>query len=235
MPARDVVGAGPVTNAPTVRLGDRDVPETRRRAKLTARFERMADQGGIIAFDLQSLPDSRLVAQALAGSQPACQEIVRRYQRPVYNLICRMVRDAALAEDVAQEAFLKAFRGLGGFDSTRPFRSWIFRIAHNAALDAIRQRGREPILEPEAHAPAIPPPPDPVEAGALGDALSSALDALRPEWRAAIVLRYQEGCSYEEIAAAMGIPEGTAKTFVHRGRKQMAAALTAAGWAPWQG
>jgi RNA polymerase sigma-70 factor (ECF subfamily) len=88
------------------------------------------------------------------------------------------------------------------------------------------------VLEPEDRGAAIQPPPDPVEAAALGDALNGALDSLRPEWRAAIVLRYQEGCSYEEIAEAMGIPEGTAKTFVHRARKQMAAALTAAGWQP---
>jgi RNA polymerase sigma-70 factor (ECF subfamily) len=74
--------------------------------------------------------------------------------------------------------------------------------------------------------------PDPVERAALGQALDVALDSLRPEFRAAIVLRYQEERSYEEIADVMGIPEGTAKTFVHRARKLLAHALAAAGWRP---
>jgi RNA polymerase sigma-70 factor (ECF subfamily) len=78
----------------------------------------------------------------------------------------------------------------------------------------------------------VPPAPDPVEEAALGRALDAALGALRPEFRAAIVLRYQEGCSYEEISQTMGIPVGTAKTYVHRGRKLVAATLEAAGWRP---
>jgi RNA polymerase sigma factor (sigma-70 family) len=78
--------------------------------------------------------------------------------------------------------------------------------------------------------PPVPPPPDPVEAAALGRALDAALAALRPEFRSAIALRYDEGCSYAEIAETMGIPEGTAKTYVHRARKQLAEALEAAGW-----
>jgi RNA polymerase sigma-70 factor (ECF subfamily) len=181
---------------------------------------------------LQSLEDARLVALALAGSQPAFQEIVRRYERPVYNLICRVLRDNALAEDAAQEAFLKVFRSLASFDSNRRFSSWIFRIANNTALDTLRRNRHGPIAAVASREPAVPPVADPVETAALADALSAALDALRPEWRAVIVLRYQEGCSYEEIAEALGIPEGTAKTFVHRARKQMADMLTAAGWAP---
>jgi RNA polymerase sigma-70 factor, ECF subfamily len=172
------------------------------------------------------------VALALAGSQPAFREIVRRYERPVYNLICRIVRDPVLAEDVAQEAFLKTFRGLASFDNRRRFASWIFRIAHNAALDAVRHKRGDPTVQDNVDSLPIPPAADPVETAALGEALGAALDALRPEWRAAILLRYQEGCTYEEIADILGIPEGTAKTFVHRGRKQMADALATAGWRP---
>lgn len=168
----------------------------------------------------------------MGGSQPAFHEIVRRYERPLYNLIERIVRDPALAEDVAQDAFLKAFRGLGSFDRERRFASWIFRIANNAAIDALRRRRDDRLVQRDPVEPAVPPATDPVEAAALGDALSAALDALRPEWRAAIVLRYQEDCSYDEIADILNIPEGTAKTFVHRARKQMAEALASAGWRP---
>jgi RNA polymerase sigma-70 factor, ECF subfamily len=147
-------------------------------------------------------------------------------------VIARIVRDPALAEDVAQEAFLKAFRNLSTFDASRRFSSWMFRIAHNAALDALRRRKADPVASAEVAEPPMPAAPDPVQIEQLGAALDAALDTLRPEWRTAIVLRYQEGCSYDEIAEALGIPENTAKTFVHRARKRMADLLAAAGWRP---
>jgi RNA polymerase sigma-70 factor (ECF subfamily) len=172
------------------------------------------------------------VAQAIAGSEPAFQEIVRRYQRPVFNLVYRVVHDRAVAEDVAQEAFLKAFRRLSTFDRHRRFSSWMLRIANNAAIDAVRRRRAPELAADHQSDVAVPAPPDPVETAALGDALARALAQLRPEWRAAVVLRYQEDCSYDAIAEILGIPEGTAKTFVHRARRQMAEALTAAGWRP---
>lgn len=180
---------------------------------------------------MQALPDAQLVAQALTGSQPAFQEIVRRYERPVFNLIRRVLHDPSLAEDVAQVAFLKAFRSLTTFDRERRFSSWMLRIANNAAIDALRRRAGRPRDRALVDA-AMPAPPDPVETAALGDAIAAALAHLRPDWRAAIVLRYQEGCSYDEIGEILGVPDGTAKTFVHRARKQMAEALAAAGWRP---
>jgi RNA polymerase sigma-70 factor (ECF subfamily) len=169
---------------------------------------------------------------ALAGSQPAYQEIVCRYERPVFNLIARIVRDLALAEDVAQDTFVKAFRNLARFDTTRRFSSWIFRIANNAALDAMRRRRANPVVDARVPEPIASPVPDQVETAALAGAIDQALSALRPEWRAAVVLRYEEGLSYEEIADVLGIPEGTVKTFVHRARKQLADRLAAAGWMP---
>lgn len=118
------------------------------------------------------------------------------------------------------------------FDTGRRLSSWIFRIAHNAALDALRRTRDDASLDNPGQHPAVGPAPDPIEAADLAQALGAALDGLRPELRVAIVLRYQEDCSYEEIAEVMGVPEGTAKTFVHRARKQMADALTSAGWRP---
>ncbi len=79
------------------------------------------------------------MAQALAGSQSAFEQIVRRYQRPIISLIARMTGDRALAEDLAQETFVKAFRSLAAFDTTRRLSSWLFRIAHNTAIDAMRR------------------------------------------------------------------------------------------------
>jgi RNA polymerase sigma-70 factor (ECF subfamily) len=199
-------------------------------AKLGRRKRRKAHRGHSIALDFQALTDARLVTHARAGAEPAFREIVRRYERPVMSLLARMVNDPALAEDLAQETFLKAYRRLNTFDTERRFSSWLFRIAHNTAIDALRRRG--PVeIEPDQE-PAVPPPPDPVEAADLGRALDAALGKLRPDHRMAILLRYQQGFSYEEIGDAMGIPEGTAKTFVHRARKLMAAALEKAGWKP---
>jgi RNA polymerase sigma-70 factor (ECF subfamily) len=157
---------------------------------------------------------------------------VRRYERPVVNLVSRIVHDPALAEDLAQETFLKAFRSLATFDPGRRLSSWLFRIAHNTALDALRRARADVVSIAESAEPVVPPAPDPVEEAALGRALDAALGGLRPEFRAALVLRYQDGCSYDEIGDAMGIPIGTAKTYVHRARRLIAASLAAAGWRP---
>jgi RNA polymerase sigma-70 factor, ECF subfamily len=142
-----------------------------------------------------------------------------------------MTGDRALAEDLAQETFVKAFRSLAAFDTTRRLSSWLFRIAHNTALDALRRR--KSAAPAAADGPDIATTaPDPVEQRALGAALRAALSRLRPEFRAAIVLRYEEGLPFDEIARVLGVPEGTARSHVHRARKELAQQLTAAGWAP---
>ena len=92
-----------------------------------------------IPIDLETVTEARLVSEALAGSQSAFEQIVRRYQRPVISLIVRMVGDRGVAEELAQESFVKAFRNLRGFDVTRRLSSWLFRIAHNTALDWLRR------------------------------------------------------------------------------------------------
>jgi RNA polymerase sigma-70 factor, ECF subfamily len=180
------------------------------------------------------------VVQALAGSQSAFEQIVVRYQRPVISLIARLTGDRALAEDLAQETFVKAFRSLAAFDTTRRLSSWLFRIAHNTAIDAMR-RSRPPPASIDArsiasaggpHEPVTPPAPDPVERLELGRALEAALAELRSDQRAAIVLRYENGLSFEEIGTVLGVPEVTARSHVHRARKDLARLLTASGWAP---
>jgi RNA polymerase sigma-70 factor (ECF subfamily) len=169
---------------------------------------------------------------------------VRRYQRPVISLIAHMTGDRALAEDLAQETFVKAFRSLAAFDTTRRLSSWLFRIAHNTAIDAMRRARPQQAV---AHAaldsgdattadaadePSAPPAPDPVERRELGSALEAALAELRPDQRAAIVMRYESGLSFDEIGTVLGVPEVTARSHVHRARKELARLLTASGWAP---
>lgn len=198
-----------------------------------------------IPIDLETVSEARIVTQALAGSQSAFGQIVRRYQRPVIALIARMTGDHALAEDLAQETFVKAFRGLAAFDTTRRLSSWLFRIAHNTAIDAMRRAPSRPaaaFVSSEA-APGAPsggeldrlcgpPAPDPVEQRELGDALEAALAGLRSEQRAAIVLRYENGLSFDEIGVVLGVPEATARSHVHRARKELARRLTDSGWTP---
>ena len=167
---------------------------------------------------------------------------MRRYQRPVISLIGKVLGDKgdrAVAEDLAQETFVKAYLKLAAFDTSRRFSSWLFRIAHNTTIDAMR-RSRASVVTPQdpgeiqtlADASTARAAPDPVETAALGRALETALNTLRPEYRAAIMLRYEEGLPFEDIGHVLSIPEATARSYVHRARKQLAAHLAEAGWHP---
>ena len=191
-----------------------------------------------IPLDPEIVAEARLVSDALGGSQPAFEQIVRRYQRPVISLIVRMTGDRARAEDLAQETFVKAFRSLKSFDSTRRLSSWLFRIAHNTTLDALRRLKPE-VVELEGLSegdprrdPAAPAAPDPLEQAALGAALNRSLLSLRPDYRAAIALRYDQQLPFDEIGRILGIPEVTARSYVHRARKELARSLATLGWAP---
>jgi RNA polymerase sigma-70 factor (ECF subfamily) len=188
--------------------------------------------------------DVQLVAAALAGSEEAYRELLARYERPVFSLIVRMVGDRSLAEDLAQETFIKAFRRLDTYDRERKLSSWLFKIAHNTALDHLRRRGLETVpLETPAEDeggdliavltdPAGRSPEAGVARGDLAAALERAVGGLRPEYREAVLLRFREGLAYQEIAEITGQPLGTVKTQLHRARKELIEALAAMGWGP---
>lgn len=193
------------------------------------------------AQPLASLDDGAVVAAALKGRPEACEEIVRRYERPIYGLIARMVRDEAQAEDLTQDTFLKMFRALARYDPALRFSSWLFRIAHNTAIDYLRQR-RLPIAaaieDPDDDSDRLQLLPDlsavsperSAERAELTVAVDRALDRVRPDYRAVLVLRYQEGLEYQDIAEVLSLPLGTVKTFLHRARRDLARELTVAGW-----
>lgn len=183
--------------------------------------------------------DAELARQALAGSQSAYHTLVGRYATPAVNLAARIVGDRALAEDLAQNAFIRAFERLATYDTQRKFSSWFFQIVHNVTLDHLRRRRVntvsldqvEGVGRPGAIAAAAGALPDAqAEHAALARALDHALGAIRPEYREAIVLRYHEGLSDREIAEIMDLPIGTVKTYLHRARKELASILSARGW-----
>jgi RNA polymerase sigma-70 factor, ECF subfamily len=186
------------------------------------------------------LSDQEVVLFARNGREAAYRELVRRYERPVFALIYRMVRDRELAEDLAQETFIKA---LNAIDSYRPefkFSSWIFKIANNAAIDHLRRRELDTLSldgSPHAETPEAmqatalqigarqESPLDAVEARELGGAIEAAIGRLRPEYRSCILLRHVEGRAYEEIAEILDLPLGTVKTYIHRARNELRLAL----------
>ena len=187
------------------------------------------------------MQDAQLVERVVAGDGEAFRQLVERYQRPVYGLLLRMVRSPALAEDLAQETLIKAYRAIATFDRSRQFSSWLFKIAHNTAIDHLR-KNRPPTVPLETDdserldplallaAPESRSPEARARGRDLAEALQEALMELRPDYREAVLLRFQQGLPYNEIADILDLPLGTVKTHLHRARKQMAATLMDGGW-----
>jgi RNA polymerase sigma-70 factor (ECF subfamily) len=170
-----------------------------------------------------------LVARARQGDLSAFEEIVRRHQRRVYGVALRIVRSHAVADDVAQEAFLKAWQGLDRFELGRPFAPWICRIAANLAVNHVRSPlAREDPL-PEGHGETRASGGNPLNSLLDTEArtlLEKALASLPPEQRAVFVLRTAEEMSYREIAEALDLSEGTVMSRLFRARKKLAQALS---------
>ena len=192
------------------------------------------------ASQLKAATDQQVVAAAAAGEEAAYRELVHRYERPVFSLIYRMVRNRELAEDLSQETFIKELNALASYRPEYKFSSWVFKIANNAAIDHLRRRELDTLsLEGSPHADTA----EKIEATALqiGEKAESALDAvankelggeieqaiarLRPEYRTCILLRHVEGRPYEEIAEILNLPLGTVKTYIHRARNELRIAL----------
>lgn len=194
-----------------------------------------------------AVTDEKLVSDALGGSQQAYRELVHRYERPVYNLVARMVHDLTLAEDLTQDAFVKAFNRLETFRAEQgKFSNWIFKIAHNTTIDHLRRGSLSTVpLEGEDEEEtdyhsilADPDAPSPLASAQHSDlvvALGEAIGMLREEYREVVVLRHQEGLAYDEIAEITELPLGTVKTYLHRARKELAYHLSASGWGPERG
>jgi RNA polymerase sigma-70 factor, ECF subfamily len=186
--------------------------------------------------DYQALTDQQVIDLARSGRETAFRELIDRYQRPVFSLIYRMVRDRERAEDLAQDTFIKVLNALDRYDPKFKFSSWIFKIAHNTTLDHLRRKQVDTLsIDGSPHASsaaeqessALTPassderPDEYTENRELGVQIEDAIARLRPEYRTAIVLCHVEGRAYDEIAEIMAVPLGTVKTYIHRARNEL--------------
>jgi RNA polymerase sigma-70 factor, ECF subfamily len=183
----------------------------------------------VTAEDSES--DLVLVKRVQRGDKSAFDLLVRKYQHKVVKLVLRYVRNPAEAEDIAQEAFIKAYRALPQFRGDSAFYTWMYRIAINTAKNSLASRDRSPIAydldltDPEeSHSVQTRlQDPDTPEGMALTEEIrgivNSAIEALPEELKTAIVLRELDGLSYEEIAAAMECPVGTVRSRIFRARE----------------
>ena len=179
---------------------------------------------------VDGLTDEALLAGLTFGDVEAGRAFIRRFQGRVYGLALTILRDPVLAEDIAQEAFLRAWRHGSSYDPRRgTVAAWMARITRNLAIDALRLRRAE-VMDPEAMAAISPPDPASVEeAAVIADAVAAVRRALRamPEEQArALVLSAFFGRTAEEISRAEAIPLGTAKTRIRLGLRRIRASLS---------
>lgn len=187
-------------------------------------------------MDYREKSDPELVELCTRADERAAAELLRRFERPVFSLIYRMVRDRELAEDLAQEAFVRALNNLGRYDPSYKFSSWLFKVAYNLTIDHLRKKqldtvsihGAPSAVTTELQAATAitvestaERPDEALQSRQLGSKIEVAIAELRPEYRSAVILRHVEGRSYEEIAEIMDVPLGTVKTYIHRARKEL--------------
>jgi RNA polymerase sigma-70 factor (ECF subfamily) len=171
--------------------------------------------------------DSELIARYLAGDERAAAELVERHARPLARFLAVQGAPDDELEDIAQDAFFKAFRSLRSFRGGASFRTWLLTIGSNVLRDRRRQWRRRPVLALEADVPD--PSSDPsgeAEAGATAERLEAGLGRLARLQREVFLLRAQQGLEYAEIARALDISEGAARVHYHHAVKRLKGWLT---------
>lgn len=178
------------------------------------------------------MDELRAIARAKKGDAEAFELLVRTYETSVYRLALRMCGNAHDAEEVAQEAFVAAWKGLPAFRGESKFSSWLYQLTTNAAIDFLRREKRHRAatpIEDEVDLPADGTPQQAAEDAELRRALQQALQALTPEHRQIFLLRQMRQLSYEEIGQLLGLESGTVKSRLSRAKKQLRQILTQKG------
>jgi RNA polymerase sigma-70 factor (ECF subfamily) len=184
--------------------------------------------------------DRALIARARAGEVGAFRQLVERHQRRAFALALGLVRDENDAREIVQEAFVRVYRSLEGFEGSSTFYTWLYRIVTNLSIDTLRRAGRQ-TAEFDEERPEVAEggevdfpwmsryensdPADGVRRGEIAARLQAALDDLPSYHRAVIVLREVDGLSYEEIAQALGVSKGTIMSRLFHARQKLQRAL----------
>lgn len=185
---------------------------------------------GTLRIETERLTDVELIAKAIGGREDGFEELVRRYQRPITNYVFRMLNDYDASLDVTQEVFIKVYNSLGKYSSEYKFSTWLYRIAHNAAIDYIRRRTpNQQSLESENKEGAFqlqiecpkPSPEKERERSEWRTEIASVVRCLPAAYRELILLRHAQDLSYDEIADVTGLPLGTVKNRLFRAREMM--------------
>lgn len=197
-------------------------------------------------MDLQTIPlknigaiaDSDLVSRAVAGREDGFEELVRRYQRPIASYVYRMVGNYEASLDLAQDIFIKVYASLSRYRSEYKFSTWIYKIAHNAAVDYLRRNStREQSITEDfggeqreiSFERSRPSPEIESEREERRAEIERVVRLLPPAYRELIVLRHSHDLSYEEIAEVTGLPLGTVKNRLFRARELMRSQLEERG------
>ena len=184
----------------------------------------------ILSRDLASVADRDLVATAVSGVEGSFEELVRRYQRPIAAYVYRMVGNYESALDLTQEIFIKVYSSLARYRAEFKFSTWIYKIAHNAAVDHLRRtatREQSLVVGPEGDQFDLPikssrlSPEQESERRERRVEIETVVRALPSNYRELIVLRHSQDLSYEEIVEVTGLPLGTVKNRLFRAREMM--------------
>jgi RNA polymerase sigma-70 factor (ECF subfamily) len=175
--------------------------------------------------------DAELISNTLAGDIASFNQLIKRYQRPVYNLVYRMLGNAEDASDVTQEVFLRAFCKLNTFRQDAVFTAWLYRIASNMCVDHFRARKiTVPIEVEEEKGREIPAkkeenPEYRAMQNTTGEVVRQAILDLPERYRDVVIMRHLQGMNIEEISNALQLPSGTVKTHLFRGREMLRSRL----------
>jgi len=180
--------------------------------------------------------DIQLIARARSGDEIAYRTLLEKYERAVFSICLRMVRNRDEAADLAQDSFIKVFAMLERYNPSYAFSSWLFKITSNLCIDYLRKRRietfamDEPIsgdkgdIQRQYEAPDPDPETEYIRKEKM-ERLSEAVENLPPHYRIMLILRHQENLSYEEIAESLDIPLGTVKARIHRAREMLKASF----------
>lgn len=185
---------------------------------------------------MTDLREQKWIVAAREGDQGAFEELVRLYEKRVLALTQRMCKNPEDAAEAAQEAFFAAWRGLKNFRGDSSFSTWIYRLASNACVDLLRREGKRQAAvslddeELNLDLPSLlPSPQEEAERQELRERIEAGLQALPPEYRAALVLREIQQLRYDEIGQVLNVDIGTVKSRINRGRKKLRSFLLERG------